>query len=136
MAIFIAIAIPSYTTIKIGNSKKAAVETFEGMLIRGRSTAIALGGRGIFTHIRGGVAYTFGMDYPPYSGTFAPDTTLFRINFPMSVKINASAKLVFDSRGFLVDVDSLPTTSSLTLSFNSVTFNTGTVYTTGLISYP
>ena len=79
----------------------------------------------------GGGAYNFGFDNVPFNDPASADSGIFRRVLPTNVTLSSTADIIFDSRGYLVDVDGDLTSATLTISFDSSSFCSGTLEATG-----
>lgn len=135
IAVFVAVAIPSYSSFTRAQNKRVARESFEAFLRRAQAISMAKGVRGVLTSTRGGAVYTFGPDYPPYNNPAANDGITLRLRLPPNCTVATSTRLIFNSRGQLVDVNGYTNTPTLTFVCNSSTFATATAYSTGTIVF-
>lgn len=135
IGILLKVAIPSFSAITQAQNKRAGRESFETFLKRAQATAIKNGARVVLTSRNGGTFYTFGVDYTPYNSPVNPDSTTLRLNLPKNITVTTSARIVFDSRGKLIDSAGLPTSSLITMGSTGSTFTTGTLYSTGALIY-
>lgn len=135
VAVFVAVAIPSYTMMYKGQQKRIARESFEAYVRRAQAIAMSKNARGVLTSIRSGAIFTFGVDYPPYNYPVANDGVTLRLKLPTNILVTTSSRLIFNSRGQLTDYSDYPTTSNLTFTYSGSTFATATVYSTGAIVF-
>jgi Tfp pilus assembly protein FimT len=135
IGLFLAVAIPSFSSLNRSLNKRAARESFEAFLRRAQATAIKDSTRIVLTSASGGNSYTMGPDYPPYNTPVNPDVTSARLNLPKNIVIVSSSRIVFDSRGQFVDASGLPTSASITMASYSSRFASASLYSTGGLVY-
>lgn len=135
ISLLMAVAIPSFSSLMQAQNKRAARESFEAFLKKAQATAIKSGARYVLTSRVSGSYYTAGTDYPPYNAPVNPDSTAERLNFPKNITVATATRIVFDSRGQLINDSGLPTTSVVTMASNGATFATATLYSTGALIY-
>lgn len=133
--IFLMFAIPDYSQMSEAVNRRAAREVIDADIARARGTAIAEGARSIITISALNTGYTVGVDYLPYNNPPAADSLVFATQLPETVEISVSDTLVFDSRGYLVDATGTPTTQVLTLSQNGTMYQSGTVFSAGMLAF-
>jgi Tfp pilus assembly protein FimT len=114
-------------------NRSAAVQSLTSDIVRARNEATKEGTRIVFSVAGDAKSYTVGYDYIPYSSPAAIDSgaTSFKQVLPNQVTLSASQTIIFNSRGYLVDVNGQLTTTTVTLSYRGVSFKTATIYPTG-----
>ena len=135
MGILILIVVLNLETIDDSYRRRQAKLELEYDLRRAQSAAIREGGRAILTLNSGGTGYTFGVDKVPYSGSGIPDSTLFSRTISNGVTVSSSETLIFDPRGFVVDLNGDYNSLNLTCELDGVSYTVGTVYSTGMMEF-
>jgi len=133
--IFMGIAVPSFSVLTKAQSKRAARESFEAFLKRAQATAMTRGARVILTSRSSGSYYTFGLDYPPYNTPVNPDSTSLRLYLPKNVSITTSQRIIFSSRGQLINSTGAANSSNINMSVGGSSFASATLYSTGALIY-
>lgn len=133
--IFMGIAVPSFSVLTKAQSKRAAREAFESFLKQAQTTAMTRGARVILTSQSSGSYYTLGTDYPPYNSPVNPDSTTLRLYLPKNVSITTSQRIIFSSRGQLVNSAGQANSSNINMSIGGSSFASGTLYSTGALIY-
>jgi len=117
-----------------GSFKRSdAKQTFESDVLRIRNEAVSKGARALLVLNSTGDGYTAGLDYVPYSSSGSIDNTIFQRSFPYGVTATLSQSIIFDTRGYLIDLSGTFTTTAVTMMLDGNTFYTPTVFTTGAI---
>ncbi len=128
-----ATAIPQYRDVTAVLARDAAVKQLDFDVRRAKADAVAQGVRTVLTIASDDSSYTVGVDRVPFSSPPVADEVITNGKLPYSTKVSTTNnRLVFDSRGFLVDDNGNPITGLLTFTQNGATFATGTVYSTGV----
>lgn len=133
--ILLLFAIPDYTEMSEAVNRRAAREIIDADVARARGTAIAEGARAVITVSALNSGYTVGVDYLPYNNPPAADDLVFATQLPDNVELSVSDTLVFDSRGYLVDSAGVPTSQVVTLTQGASVFQTGIVYSAGMLAF-
>ena len=103
-----------------------------------QAETVTPGCRGIFIIDGDNGGYTFGCDYLPYDTSDPPsyDEQEFSRTLPDNITVDSSARIIFNSRGQVVDKDDVLVNRTVELtdtSDGSVKFMTGTLYSTGVV---
>jgi len=113
-----------------------ASKQFQFDLRRAQAATLAEGTRGVIDLTSASSTYTYGYDRLPYSQvSITADEDVFITNLPLGVTIQTDTPIIIDSRGFLIDDDGDPTTVSVEFFHNGSSYDTATIYTSGLIEY-
>lgn len=131
--IMVATAIPRYGLMAKSFARDSAVKQVDFGVRRAKAEAVANGVRSIVDFSADGSTYTVGIDKLPFSSPPVADQIIINEQLPSGTTANTSTtRLVFDSRGFLVDDSGNPITGSVTFRQAGSTFATGTIYSTGV----
>ena len=115
--------------------RRHAIIQLQSDLQQTRAKATAEGTRAILALQSGGTSYTLGIDEPPYSDPATADDVILSRSFDGEVSATASRTIIFDSKGFLIDVNGDPVTATFVLNYRGVTYRSGTIQATGSIEY-
>ena len=135
LAVIASIAFPDYGELAASFNRQNALNQIEFDFRRARGEALSTGTRGIISFSSGGNVYSYGFDYVPYASPAAAESEEFRRELPANITVASDIPVLFDSRGYLVDVNGNLTTANLTLSYDGASFCTGSVLSTGTISF-
>ena len=115
-------AVPASRLMRSSIERGEALNQIEFDLRRIRTEAVATGLLAVFQVADTGKSYSTGFDLLPYNSPPRIEENAFSGGLPNSIGISASAPIYFDSRGFLVNDVSDPTTSTLTVTSDGATF--------------
>ena len=93
--------------------RRQAIVQFQSDLQYTRAKATEHGARAILDLQSGGTNYTIGIDSPPYSDPATADQVYNSKNFDGEVTATTSRTIMFDSRGFLVDINGDPVNGNI-----------------------
>lgn len=113
-------------------TRMTSINQFQSDIRRARIESITQGGRGIVA-LDGTGGYRMGIDYWPFDNGVNIETQLFSTVFSSEVEFEATGDMIFNSRGFLVDDDGLPTTVTFSFRFRGEEFCDGFVYSSGIV---
>ena len=131
---FGAVAIPSYSEMNDSFDRNASRQQLDFDLKRLRNEAISNGSRGILTIAAGGTSYSYGFDELPYSNPPVADAVVIQRNLPGEITLTATQQVIYDTRGYLIDVNGNFTSSTLTLAHNLSGFCDGTIEPIGIFN--
>lgn len=114
-------------------SRNNARQAFEYDMRRAQKEATAEGARIIVTPQS--TYYTIGLDAYPYDANYTPDSILVRRNLPTGIRISATARIIFNSAGYLIDENSNLTKVNWSMTQHNSTFITGCIFSTGYVAY-
>lgn len=134
LSILSSLGLMSFRDMQSSFRKNDARYTLDADLRRARTEAIAEGGRSILTVTSGGKSYRVGLDQFPFSSVGTPDKVLFQRKLPDGIKLSTAQTVVFDPRGYLVDVTGNYTTTAVSLSQDGGAYFSATIFTTGAMS--
>jgi len=129
----IATGVPQTTALWETFEGSKAVKQFVINVRRARIESLTAGTRGVLKVDVDADGFSFGIDAAPYSNPALSDYSVFRENLGESITLNTSDTLIFDSRGFLVDVDGDPTTAAFSISVKGDLFASGTISSSGRV---
>jgi prepilin-type N-terminal cleavage/methylation domain-containing protein len=135
MSILALIGVSSMPDLQESQRRGLARHILENEIASTKALGAAEGGRAILVFDASGNSYTVGLDYPPYSATAASDVVRFARNLPPGVTGISNQAIIFDSRGFLIDVSGDLTNTTVSLWDQSGNFAAGTIYPTGYVAY-
>jgi prepilin-type N-terminal cleavage/methylation domain-containing protein len=116
LSIISATAVPATRSMRISVERGEALNQLEFDLRRIRTEAVATGLLAVFRINPDGKTYTTGFDLLPYASPPAIEEVAFSSKLPNSVSLTSATAVYFDSRGFLVNASSDPTTCEIILS--------------------
>lgn len=131
MGILAATALADTDDLMASFRRSNGVNQVEFDLRRARADAIANGSRVIVGLGTGGETYTYGLDTLPFSDPAVADTQEHNRDLPKNVSVTTTVDLIFDSRGYLIDVDGVLQTATLSIRYSGAEFCAGTVRSTG-----
>jgi Tfp pilus assembly protein FimT len=130
-----AIAIPAYFELQLSMERGNKLREFESDLRRAKSEAIARGSRAIFETAPDGRSYTVGVDDRPFNAAVAADEVLLSRTLGNVVAVSPSLKVIFDSRGFLIDEVGSPTTATIQMDAHGTAYASASLTPTGSVSF-
>jgi hypothetical protein len=109
-SIIIGMSLPKLTELRLSYDRYYGRQILESTILKGKARTLEWGARGIMTFIDGGTRLSYGLDFLPYSETFVADDILFSNDLPETINMEvtnplAATKIIFDSRGFIIDED-------------------------------
>lgn len=132
-AAFAIAAIPQYQALSASFARDSAVKQVEYDIRRAKAEAVSRSVRGVLEVDAGGETYTVGVDLVPFSDPPSIDQVLIEGSLPHTTSISTdNDRLVFDSRGFLIDTFGDPVTGIVNFSQNDELYAIGTIYATGV----
>jgi len=115
-------AVPATRAMQSSVERGEALHQLEFDLRRIRTEAVATGLLSVFRVNADGNSYTAGFDLLPYGTPPAIEEEAFSGDLPTTIGLSSVAPIYFDSRGFLVNGTSDPTSNEVILSSD------GTIY--------
>lgn len=141
MSVIGAVATPRFSEMMDSFRRSTVRVQLMQDLARGQAVAVQQGCRGIMVIASNGKSYTFGCDYLPYDTATTPtyDTAMFTTKLPNKITIGTDERVIFNTRGQVVDKDNIlePRTITLYLTQNGTAgaFANGTLRVTGFFGY-
>jgi len=108
-------AVPASRAMKASVERGEALNQLEFDLRRIRTEAVAAGLLSVFQISNDGKSYTAGFDLLPYASPPQIEEVVFGNDLPNTITVTADQGIYFDSRGFLINDTSDPTTSEVTI---------------------
>ena len=115
-------AVPATRAMLSSVERGESLNQIEFDLRRIRTEAVATGLLSVFKVNAGGHTYSAGFDLLPYASPPAIEQTAFGGELPDTVTLSSATPIYFDSRGFLVDAASDPTSCEVILSSNGASY--------------
>ena len=129
------VALPEIDKLRTTLSKRQAENQFEVDLRRARAEALASGGRAVLWVASDNRSYSIGSDYLPFSGAGQADSTLYTTRLPSGITIVSSNRIIFDTRGFLVNETGSPVSRTLSLSLRGEVFSSVAITPIGMVTF-
>lgn len=113
--------------------RNAVRRDFTTDLRRAQNEAMRSGARAIIEIAPGGMSYAVGLDLFPFSDSINDGQQLYQRVLPRGIVLGATANLIFDPRGYLIDEFGQLVAEQITIQKNGETYFSGTVFPTGIL---
>lgn len=111
-----------------------ALQQFRSDVERARAEAVARGCRATVQISSDGKSYDIGFDYWPFTTASTIEEDYFHASFPEHIEVEVAAPIIFDSRAFYVSATGDPSSTTISLKYDSTTYCVATLYSTGYLS--
>lgn len=130
-------AMPALVDMQFGIDQASARDILEYDISRAKSEAVSSGARVIVNMNTDGSGYTVGLDRAPVADPPAIEEIIFTRTLPNEVFLNFSdeVKIMFDSRGLLVDEFGEPTSLEASLAQHGYDFSPVFIYPVGRVCF-
>lgn len=138
MGIFTILSLMAATSLPVMKQsfdRKNARQQLEFDLRRAKNEAVSAGARGSLIFAADGKSYSFGIDISPYNNPAAADSVMFIRTLPTGITMTSNQAVLFNSRGYLIDINGALSTTTLILKENGTAFQSASVYPTGYSHY-
>lgn len=133
-AILSVVGVSQLATMNSNAENSMAAQLFSTDIMRAKFEASSRGCRVIVKQAANGLSYTIGPDCSPYSAVPTADSILTIRFLPTNMLLSMPVPIIFDSRGFHIDVNGALTTTSATLSRSGSVLKVFSVDTLGGVS--
>ena len=132
-ALFAIIAIPQYRAVAAAFARDGAVQQIEYDIRRAKAEAVSRSVHGVIEVSTDGETCTVGVDLVPFASPPEIDEVISEGTMPSTTSIEtADNRLIFDSRGFLIDDTGAPITGTINFNQDDQLYAVGTIYSTGV----
>ena len=112
-----------------------AIQKVDSTLRKAKQTAASLSGRAILSIDLTNNLCKVGIDMLPYSNNGTADRNVFSVELPKDISFHSSAKIIFDSRGYLITDSGDLTSVTNTIYDGADLISTSVIYPTGFVEY-